>query len=148
MVEFAVVLPVLFMLTVALIDVGRGFYQYNNAANAVREAARFASVAGGSQGHPDFDWSLPGNAPGTYAQSSGRPASQYAGTSTIVGKLAAFAAGFDLDEVSVTITAPNGGMSWGSPIRVRLDYVFRPASALLAGGQSISISATSEMIIE
>lgn len=44
MVEFAIVLPVLILLVLAVIDFGRLLFLYNNLANAVREGARFAAV--------------------------------------------------------------------------------------------------------
>ncbi|HET7456669.1 MAG TPA: TadE/TadG family type IV pilus assembly protein [Gemmatimonadaceae bacterium] len=44
MVEFAIVLPVLVVLVLAIIDFGRLLFLYNNLANAVREGARFAAV--------------------------------------------------------------------------------------------------------
>lgn len=47
-VETAIVLSVLLLLTAGLIDVGRAFYAYNSVANAARFAARWGSVVGGS----------------------------------------------------------------------------------------------------
>ena len=142
MVEFAFVLPVLFVLTVGLIDVGRAFYHYNTAAHAAREAARFASVWGGSQHHDTFDWSASGNRPGTYTA-----AGSYAGT--IVGTVQNYAAGFNLNDLAVTISAPDpGGLSPRNTIGVTVVYTFRPASLLVLGGQSFPVVASSQMVIE
>ena len=44
MVEFALVLPVLLVLTFTVTELGRAFYQYNVLAKSVREAARYLSV--------------------------------------------------------------------------------------------------------
>jgi hypothetical protein len=44
MVEFALVLPVLLILTFTVTELGRAFYQYNVLAKSVREAARYLSV--------------------------------------------------------------------------------------------------------
>jgi len=44
MVEFALVLPILLVLTFTVTEFGRAFYQYNVLAKSVREAARYLSV--------------------------------------------------------------------------------------------------------
>lgn len=46
--EFALVLPVFMAILLGMIDVGRAVWANNAAANAAREAARYASVHGGS----------------------------------------------------------------------------------------------------
>jgi len=43
LVEMALVLPLLLMLLMGVVDVGRAFYSYVTLTNAVREGARFAS---------------------------------------------------------------------------------------------------------
>jgi TadE-like protein len=48
LVEFALVLPVFMALLIGMVDLGRAIWANNSAANAAREAARFASVHGGS----------------------------------------------------------------------------------------------------
>lgn len=148
LVEFALVTPVLFMLTVGLIDVGRAFYQYNGAANATREAARFASVYGGSQ-HPEFDWAGDhnGNKPGTYSLANGYPVSGFAGSATTVGTIARYALGTDLNALTVTISAPSGA-SPRQPIEVTMVDTFQPLTGLFLGGLSFSLTASSQMIIE
>lgn len=47
-IEFAVIGLILLALTVGLVDVGRAFYQYNELASAAVDAARWASVQGGT----------------------------------------------------------------------------------------------------
>jgi hypothetical protein len=44
MIEFALILPLLLVLTFAVTELGRAFYQYNVLAKSVREAARYLSV--------------------------------------------------------------------------------------------------------
>jgi hypothetical protein len=44
MVEFAMILPMLLILTFTVTELGRAFYQYNVLAKSVREAARYLSV--------------------------------------------------------------------------------------------------------
>jgi Flp pilus assembly protein TadG len=47
--EFAVVLPVFLVILLGMIDIGRGVWANNTVANAAREAARYASVHGGTK---------------------------------------------------------------------------------------------------
>lgn len=44
LVEFALLLPFMLMLTFTVTEIGRAYYQYNTIAKSVREAARFLSV--------------------------------------------------------------------------------------------------------
>jgi len=44
LVEFALVVPVLLVLTVATTEIGRALYEYNTVAKAVRNAARYMSM--------------------------------------------------------------------------------------------------------
>jgi TadE-like protein len=48
LVEFALVLPVFMVILIGMVDLGRAIWANNSVANAAREAARFASVHGGS----------------------------------------------------------------------------------------------------
>jgi hypothetical protein len=44
LVEFALVLPLLLILSFVITELGRAYFQYNTLAKSVREAARFLSV--------------------------------------------------------------------------------------------------------
>jgi Flp pilus assembly protein TadG len=46
--EFALVLPIFLTMLIGMVDLGRAVWANNTVANAAREAARFASVHGGS----------------------------------------------------------------------------------------------------
>ena len=48
LVEFALVLPVFMVILIGMVDLGRAIWANNAVANSAREAARFASVHGGS----------------------------------------------------------------------------------------------------
>ena len=48
MVEFGLVLPIFLAILIGMVDIGRAVWANNAVANAAREAARFASVHGGS----------------------------------------------------------------------------------------------------
>lgn len=79
MLELGVIFLLVTMLTGALIDAGRGFYQYNAVASAARYGSRWASIVGGTCSNPvgsetsdwcnQFShssqgfWSQPGNVP-------------------------------------------------------------------------------------
>lgn len=44
LVEFALLLPFMLVLTFTVTEIGRAYYQYNTIAKSVREAARYLSV--------------------------------------------------------------------------------------------------------
>ena len=44
LVEFALLLPFMLILTFSVTEIGRAYYQYNTIAKSVREAARYLSV--------------------------------------------------------------------------------------------------------
>ena len=48
LVEFALVIPVFLVIFIGMVDLGHAIWANNAAANAAREAARFASVHGGN----------------------------------------------------------------------------------------------------
>jgi Flp pilus assembly protein TadG len=48
LVEFALVLPIFMVILIGMVDLGRAIWANNSVANAAREAARFASVHGGT----------------------------------------------------------------------------------------------------
>lgn len=48
LVEFGLVLPIFLAILIGMVDLGRAVWANNSVANAAREAARFASVHGGS----------------------------------------------------------------------------------------------------
>ena len=48
LVEFGLVLPIFLAVLIGMVDIGRAVWANNAVANAAREAARFASVHGGS----------------------------------------------------------------------------------------------------
>jgi hypothetical protein len=48
LIEFAIIAIVLLMFSAGLLDVGRGFYQYNAVASAARYGARYAGIVGGT----------------------------------------------------------------------------------------------------
>ena len=53
--EFALIMPVLFLLIFALLDLGRAVYVYNTLANAARQGARVAAVNQNASGGGNCD---------------------------------------------------------------------------------------------
>jgi hypothetical protein len=51
-VEVALILTIVLMLTLGLVDIGRAFYAYNAVSMASRDASRWASVVGGTCSGP------------------------------------------------------------------------------------------------
>lgn len=138
-VEFALSIPILLMLIIGILDLGRGIHYYNTISYLAREGARSGSVLQGGE------WNTPGNTPGTYAT-----VSTYAGTNTIVGKIVSQAKTLDLDATQVTISAPEGWVRYVKlPLSVQVDYAFSPLFAnWISSTATINLSAQATMRIE
>ncbi len=152
-VEFALVLPIFLMLTVGVIDLGRGVYYYNTLANVAREGARFGIVlsdpANGS-------WATLGNL--HYTMSGGSPVvntskvynppevAGLASTNTIVGRIAAKAGILDLQQLKVTIEAPSRQPR--EQLTVEVEHPFRPIVSYILGDVTIAMKASSMMGIQ
>jgi hypothetical protein len=85
LIEFAIICTVLLMLTVGLLGVGQGFYQYNALSAAARFGARWGAVVGGTcegVGGSGNDWctQLGAQSVGFWDQAGNIPV-QSAGTS-------------------------------------------------------------------
>ncbi len=138
LVEFALVLPVLLTFVFGLTDLGRAVYDYNTLANAAREGARYGIVLVDSDGfYTPYD--TPGNTPGPYT------ASDYAGTTTIVGRASAIASTLDLSQMTVTISAPQ--LIYLDRVTVSVSYPFRPMMTAFVGNFNITLRASSTMLL-
>jgi Flp pilus assembly protein TadG len=87
-VEFALIVPLLVLLTMGMVDFGRIFYSYEGLANAAREGARYCALN-------------PGNASGTQSRVNGE----------VNGMVASVTASGCTNQpkgqpVTVTVTAP------------------------------------------
>lgn len=127
LVEFALVLPVLVLIMVGIIDFGRGFQNYVALGNAVREAAREASVHGSGAAAP---WG---------------PAANDANVTTAVRGRAVGLVG---ESITVTSSWPSGNNAQGSEVVVGGSYTFRPVALQLMGNVSLSFSATTRARIQ
>ena len=137
--EFALVLPIILMVVIGITDLGRGIYYYNTLSNLAREGARFGMVLQSS------DWDVDGNEPGEYTSIG-----TYAGTNTIVGRIAAQAVILDPSITKVTISTPSGtGSFLHLPVTVAVEYPFSPLfSQWIHSVPVTKISAESTMRIE
>ncbi len=127
-VEFAIVVPVLLIILLALIDFGRLFFGQVSLAAASREGARAASV-GRAEG--DVDSIIQSSAPGVARVSS-------LGTTTALARQGGTCSGAVGDQTaSVTVSVP---FDWVTP--VELLQFYDPDSTL----GEITLSSESEML--
>lgn len=128
------------MTLIGILDFGLGIYQYNTVSYMAREGARFGVVLKSAG-----EWDTMGNKPAVY-----NSVGTYAGSSTIVGRIASQAGALDPSNLRVTIAAPNGTVnSLNLPLSVRVDYPFNPVLARWLGiASTIDLSAEATMRIE
>jgi Flp pilus assembly protein TadG len=133
MVEYALVLPVFFMLTIGVVDFGRAILAYNTVSFLARDGARYGLV-------PTHGSSA------ILAYVSSRCAAMLSNTCDtppVPSPLPANAAG-------ISVTRGSCG-STSSPVVVTVTYAFQPASLMIAnlwGGGTLPLQATSQMYVE
>jgi len=121
--ELAMVLPVLLLILLGCLDLGRAFYVWMALANGSREGARYACL------YPtDANGALNTNAIILQAQAD------------------ILAEGLSTDALEVTVSAPSGTAN-GSPIIVTALYRLPAATSYLFGGRPLTIKAATEMLI-
>ncbi len=120
-VEFAFVAPVIFMLTIGTIDVGRLVYSWSSLDHLAREATRYASVRGAESLNPMTQTQLE-----TYV------------SSRLIG--------IDPNDLTITVAwTPNN--SPGGTVSVQLDLQFNFFLSGLAGLQPIVVQGESAMVV-
>lgn len=127
LVEFALTLPILLLLMIGLVDVGRGLQAYVSLGNAVREAAREAAVHGADATTP---W--------------GPSANDANVTAAVRGRIAGIVTG----DVSVTSSWPSGSNAAAQQVVVSATYTFKPVALTFLGGVSMPFSATTRAWIQ
>ena len=120
-VEFAVVLPVLALVTVGLIDIGLGVYTLHTIDHAAKQGARFAAIRGSQ---------------------STSPATQ----DQVVDEVESQATGVDLNHLTVNVIWPFGNTA-GNPVQVDVSYSFEPMLAGFTGSSTYDIVSQSSYII-
>ena len=166
LVEFALTLMIFMLLTLGLLDGLRVIFYYSQIQEAAREGSRWASVdvartiAGPSSPTVGGDFSLSGNAPGTYsgtALMSSRWTDSSNITPTIVGATLQAANAVDLRQVTITIEtpitktteiSPTTTFFTNLPITVTVSYPFKPILGIVFGGVQIPLKGTSVMLHE
>ncbi len=121
LVEFALAVPILLLLVVGIIDIGRGLQAYTALGEAIRDASREAAVHG--QG-ATVQWGPAAN------------------DTRITSAVRSRAVGLVPESVAVTSSWPAGNNATGSEVVVSASYTFRPAAAALLGNLSLQLSNT------
>ena len=116
--ELALFFPIALLLMLGVVDLGRAFHMYTTLANAAREGARYAT-------------SNPLDSAGVRAAIE-----QEASGSNI-----------DLTTSSIIIEFPNGTTAPGNPVKVTITRPMSLVSSMILGDRTLSLSASSSMMI-
>lgn len=142
LIEFAVLIPILFFLLMGLFDVGRAVFYYAVMNSAAREGTRFAIV------QPDCDYKAnPGDCSGGYLEAY--PLNCAAAVSTaninICNKISDML--FNVNELSSsTITINQGITGVDAPfISVDIAFLFEPITPGLSLIANLNMHANSQM---
>jgi len=127
-VEFAIVVPLLLLVLLALVDFGRLFYVQVSLASASREGARAVSVG---RSAPDVDSVIQASCPGVARLSS-------LGDTETIGVTQQACPQTGSANAVVTASVP---FAWFTPIE--LLQFFNPESQ---GGQTLTLQSRSEML--
>ena len=124
LVEFAVILPVIILILMGIVDLGRVFNAYVTIANAAREGARYGIV----YGHSTDDAGIRNQ-----VVTEALPAVQI------------------VNDASHIVITDSGSRNPGSELSVRVNYDFNAVTPLISsfwGGGALTIHASSTMVIE
>ncbi len=127
LVEFALMLPVLLLLMVGTVDVGRGFQAYVALGDAVRETARQAAVHGSGA---SVQWGPTAN------------------DAHVTADLRSRAVGLVGSAITVTSTWPSGANDQGDEAVISATYSFVPIASTLLHGVTLPLSATTRVFIQ
>jgi Flp pilus assembly protein TadG len=152
--EFALVVPVLMLIVIGTLDVGRAVFAYDSVANAAREAARFAIVHGGT-GATSCPVGPPAPSANVPNPSSSCP---FPSPSTqMVRNVATNAAVAAGPNVTVTVcygagctgntSLPGATNQRGTPVTVRVTSELPLVAPALLGLGSITVGGSSTMIV-
>jgi hypothetical protein len=148
-VEFALILPIIFVLTLGLIDGARAILLYNTVSNAAREGARFGIVL------TDPSWGDQGltkdcNKPGTYGpgQIAACLADPGLYRDTIVSQLMARSAALDPATTTIQLDAGAIREGWPTVVRVKVISHFTPVVFAALGRDGFDVMGASEMIMQ
>ncbi|MDA8216142.1 MAG: pilus assembly protein, partial [Dehalococcoidales bacterium] len=147
LVEFALILPLIVLLTAGLIDGARAILLYNTVSNAAREGARFGIVLS------DPTWGDPtlsknGNQAKEYTPANVATVLADGEDRTIVDRV--MRCSLALDPAATTIDVDHGELrsSWPAVVSVKVTYRFTPIVLWALGQDGFDLEGASEMIIE
>lgn len=125
MVEMALLLPVLLIILIGAVDLGRVFYSYITVTNAAREGARYGAA------NPPVDPSDPTD-------------DHVVG---IIDRVTNEASGQNIVIMSVGVACPSGSCAHGDPIQVDVNYSFQLITGFIFRGGAIPLRASQQMMI-
>ena len=129
-VEFALTLPVLFLVIVGVFDFIRAIFHYNTLAEAAREGTRYAMVHGSASGSPVGPGSATYTAPNQ--------------DSAVTAQVLSYAVAMDTSQITVLSTWPDGDNVPGHRVQVEMRYSYVPLTSLIVGGASVPMRSVSE----
>jgi Flp pilus assembly protein TadG len=139
MVEFALVLPIFLLLTIGVVDLGRGIWAYNTVAFLARDGARYGTIPG------HFTPAI-----GTFVRGGCESMLSDPCAATIDVSYSCVTAPCGITALPA---AAGGGQCLVSPhspvlVHVHVTYPFEAVTAILWGGGPVSLQATSQMFVE
>ena len=151
LVEAAIVLLVFLMLVLGMLDLGLGVLHYNTVSHAARQGVRQAIVHGwmapsGWYGGP---WGPPGNYPGGNGTTSSYTVNGANSSDWIVKAFqdqGAFA-GLDPNKVTIQVQWLDGSNNPDNRVSVTVSSSYSPIMTWIFGNPSITLGATSTMLI-
>jgi Flp pilus assembly protein TadG len=139
MVEAAVIISVLLMLILGMIDLGIAVMRYNSISQAAREAARQAMVHGALS---PSSWNGGPWGPAKVSTTAS------AGSVPVVGAVRPYLFTVDdLDGTTIQVEWPDGSNEPGKRVRVTVSTPYHPMFTFILGNPSITLQATSTVII-
>ena len=122
MVEFSIVLPIFFVLTFGIVEMGWLVYTNHTLSSATREGARFAMVRG--------------------------EMSEQLATVATVEEVVRDRSGALSGEISVTDVAFEPDASPGSQVTIRTEYEYQPIIGMILGITPMTLSSDSTVIVQ
>lgn len=143
LIEFALLIPLLFLLMMILFDVGRAIFYYAVINNAAREGTRLAVV------QPDCDYrSNPGDCSGSYldAYPLSCDNAQSTANANVCNRIEAML--FNIDEIAASsITISHFTSITNHPvISVEINFLFEPVTPGIALITNLNLNAHSQML--
>lgn len=132
--EFALTLPLLLLLTVGILDFGLAVWHHSTLAGAVREGTRYALVHGSDSSNPAGPGSASYSAPDR--------------DSAVEAVVQGYAFGMAPNRLTVSSTWPDGTNNAGSRVTVQASYHYVPLTTMILGGLPIALGSSSTSIIQ